>query len=378
MSLSRRLYQADRGGPSFVPLDAHWGMLGEFATAEVRECMALSSAYMTAEETSRLLKKSSLFHPSTKAVYSVLQESGSFVEENLETIQNTVAQQSSLPEKTEALVASMDGVNVLLREPGVKKGRPTQRPGEPYKPPVSSYKNAMVGSFSFYNSQLDEKKRLQPSRLKSQYIARMPEDSFPTFKAMFNRELDSIESQLAEGVIKILLNDGHLAIWGFLEDERYDDYEKLIDFYHTSEHLSLAAEALFGKSSPKAQKWYDKFYHRLQEMETAPKQVIRSMQYYRKKNKLSSRRLEKLDKQITFFERNQKYMTYASFLKRGLPIGSGPVEAACKTVVKTRMGRSGMRWNRQSGQHVLNLPTYALSDQWDEFWDTKIKLKNAA
>ena len=102
------------------------------------------------------------------------------------------------------------------------------------------------------------------------------------------------------------------------------------------------------------------------------------MQYYRKKNKLSPRRLEKLDKQITFFERNQKYMTYASFLKRGFPIGSGPVEAACKTVVKTRMARSGTRWNRQSGQHVLNLPAYALSDQWDEFWDTKIKLENTA
>ena len=77
-----------------------------------------------------------------------------------------------------------------------------------------------------------------------------------------------------------------------------------------------------------------------------------------------------------FFERNQKYMTYAPFFKRGLHIGSGPVETACKIVVKTRMGRSGMRWNRQSGQHVLNLRAYALSDQWDEFWDTKIKLKN--
>ena len=113
-------------------------------------------------------------------------------------------------------------------------------------------------------------------------------------------------------------------------------------------------------------------------MEEAPKQVINSMQYDRKKNKLSPLRLEELDKQITFFERNQKHMTYASFLKRGLPTGSGPVDAACKTVVKTRMGRSGMRWNRQSDQHVLNLRSYALSDQWNELWAIIIKLKNAA
>lgn len=378
MRLSRRLYQADTGGNSYIPLDAHWGMIGEFATPEVRECIALTSAYMTAQETSRLLKKSSLFHPSTKAVYSILQETGELIEANLKTIQNTVLPQSPIPEKTEILVASMDGVNVLLREPGVKKGRPAQRPGEPYKEPVSNYKNAMVGSFSFYNSQFDEQERLRPNRLSSQYTARMPEDTFPTFKEMFSRQLDSLESQLPEGATKILLNDGHLAIWGYLENERYNDYEKLVDFYHASEHLSLGAEAIFGKSSPEAQKWYNKWYHQLQENDQGPKRLISSMKYFRTKKRLSSARLEELDKQITFFKRNKKHMPYATFLKRGFPIGSGPVEAACKTVVKTRMGRSGMRWNRQSGQHVLDLRAYALSNQWDELWATIIKLKNAA
>lgn len=352
-------------------------MVGEFTTPEVRECMALTSAYMTAEETSRLLRKSSLFHPSAKAVYSVLQETGGLTEDHQETIQQSVLQQSNLPAQTKVLVASMDGVNVLMREPGVKKGRPTQRPSEPYKAPVSSYKNAMAGSFSFYTHQLDEKGRLRPDRLASQYIARMPEEKFPTFKAMFRRQLDSLESRLPQGTTKILLNDGGLGIWGFLEDERFQEYEKLIDFYHVSEPLSLAAEALFGKSSPEAQKWYNKWRQHLQESDHAPRRVIASIEYYRKKKKLSAARMEQLLTQITFFERNQTYMTDATFLKNGWPIGSGPVEAACKTVVKTRMARSGMRWKRNSGQHVLNLRAYALSSQWDEFWKQYLKLKNA-
>jgi len=52
------------------------------------------------------------------------------------------------------------------------------------------------------------------------------------------------------------------------------------------------------------------------------------------------------------------------------PIGSGPVEAACKTLVKTRLGRSGMRWSREGGQRILDLRVYVKSNRWDEAWRT--------
>ncbi len=71
-------------------------------------------------------------------------------------------------------------------------------------------------------------------------------------------------------------------------------------------------------------------------------------------------------------------MTYADFRKRGLPVGSGPVEAACKSVVKTRMCRSGMRWSREGGQKILNLRVFVKSDRWDSFWENYMTLKRAA
>lgn len=71
-------------------------------------------------------------------------------------------------------------------------------------------------------------------------------------------------------------------------------------------------------------------------------------------------------------------MTYADFRRRGLPIGSGPVEAACKSVVKTRMCRSGMRWSREGGQKILNLRVVVKSDRWDGFWKNYMTLKRAA
>lgn len=68
-------------------------------------------------------------------------------------------------------------------------------------------------------------------------------------------------------------------------------------------------------------------------------------------------------------------MRYAEFIARGLPIGSGPVESAAKTIVQARLKRSGMRWSRDGGQHVLDLRTLLKSERWAPMWST---LKKAA
>src|SRR2546428_13654802 len=59
-------------------------------------------------------------------------------------------------------------------------------------------------------------------------------------------------------------------------------------------------------------------------------------------------------------------MDYEGYRRRGLPIGSGVTEAACKTVFTQRFKRSGMRWGRESGQVIVDLRVVQLSGIWDE------------
>ena len=198
----------------------------------------------------------------------------------------------------------------------------------------------------------------------------MPEEHALTFKEKFEAELAQAERKAPPGVIKVLVCDGARSIWNYAEHTpRFDDYEKIIDYCHTLEHLSLAAEALFGKGSHSAKAWYDKYRRKLLDEDLAARAVLHSMDYYEQTNALPKSRRDALDIQRTFFRRNQAKMTYADFRRRGLPIGSGPVEAACKTLVKTRLCRSGMRWTRKGGQRILDLRTYVKSNRWDGFWN---------
>ena len=206
----------------------------------------------------------------------------------------------------------------------------------------------------------------------------MPEDRFPTLKQKFEAELEQLESQLDDDVVRILLNDGAKGLWSYVDgNPQFDHYEKLIDFHHACEHLSRAAEALFGKSSKTGEQWYDKYRSQLQEHTDGAERVIRSIDYYMKKLSLGQSRQADVLKEQRYFKNNKHRMEYARFLKNGWPIGSGPVEAACKSVVKTRLCRSGMRWSRTGGQHILSLRTLVKSDRWDALWNEYKKVKQA-
>jgi hypothetical protein len=67
---------------------------------------------------------------------------------------------------------------------------------------------------------------------------------------------------------------------------------------------------------------------------------------------------------MAYLEANRSRMQYGSFRNRGLLIGSGPMEAAHRTVIQCRMKRSGQRWTNPGAQAMLNLRVAAKSGRW--------------
>lgn len=376
MSLIRNLFQADEGGPAYVPLDVMWDMVREFATVEVRESVLYGVALITPEEMVPFLEKTALFCPSATAIKHIIEETGQFLDEAGEPLNQSIRQQEEVPQDTRVMAASLDGTNLRLREKGKKRGRPQERPkdGDTCEESPTSFKQAMVGSLSFYGDQIKED--TCPERLACVYAAQMPEKQWPTLKKRFEEELDHVENQLETDVVKVLLLDGARGLWKYVDgNPRFDQYEKLVDFYHTAEHLSTAAELLFGKKSTQAKTWYEFYCRKLKNEAGTAESIIRSIDYHTRRRRFGQKRLNDLTTERTFFLRNKHRMTYADFRRRGLPIGSGPVEAACKTLVKVRLCRSGMQWSWQGGQRILQLRTYLKSQRWESFWNQYKQLR---
>lgn len=368
MELGRNLYQADAGGAAYVPLDVQWGMAGEFATVEVREAVLLACVHITPEESVQLLRKSALFTPSATAIKHIVAQTGQWLEGQGETLHQRLSQAEEVPLDTQVLVASLDGVLVRLSEPGKKRGRPAERPGKKSTPvEPTSFQQAMVGSLSYYGEKTPD--QATPPRLLSRYVAQMPQANAPLLKQRFEAEVHQAQQQLPPQVKKVLLLDGSPALWHYVEHTPlFDDYDQLVDFYHTTEHLAKAAEALLGIGSPPAQHWYDQKYDWLLHHHRAAAQIIKDIDAYVQQHRLSAQRRKAINTERTFFQRNKARMRYAAFRRQGLPIGSGPVEAACKTLVKTRLGRAGMQWSWAGGQRILQLRTFVKSKRWDSFW----------
>ena len=80
---------------------------------------------------------------------------------------------------------------------------------------------------------------------------------------------------------------------------------------------------------------------------------------------------KEIEKQIHYFQTNAERMRYAEFRRQGLFVGSGVIEAGCKTIVGLRLKQSGMKWTVRGANAIIALRCLALSGRWEQFWENR-------
>lgn len=139
------------------------------------------------------------------------------------------------------------------------------------------------------------------------------------------------------------------------------DFVQVVDFWHLAEKLAAAAPLLNGDPKRRLASWR----MRLLNEENAARAIMLELKASgREQRRVGDTR--PVHEAITYIESHHERMNYAAVRARGLPIGSGNIEATCKTLVQVRMKRAGSRWKTNSGRHVLQLRALATSDRWDE------------
>ena len=365
----RRLYQEDHGGPSRVPLDERCGMVNRFMVPELERVTAFLGARLVPAEVEDSLGEVLPEPPSRTAIQHVLTTVGQCAEDGAEQLELALQGAAPLDAEGDTLVVSWDGVTVPLREPAPKRGRPAERPmATATDPAPTAWKEAGVGMVATYLTPLDSEVE-EPERVDVRYAARMPEAKMTT---LVNGLVEQTDRALQQGGYdhRVVLADGKREIWRIVDEHGvFEGFTRILDFYHAAQHLSMAAEYLFGKASAKADRWYRSWRHKLRHTPNAVAGLIRSLSYHRRKLRRRSERYRQATTEMGYFRNNRDKMDYAGYHASGLIISSGPVEAAAKTIVGHRLKRSGMRWTRHGGQQILNLRVQVQSKRWDAFWN---------
>lgn len=375
--IDRSGYQQSGRGPVLFPLDMRLGLVeGRYSPCMAR-LMALTVAQMPAEHGEAYLEEVGIGCVSSSTLHRIPQDMSAVHERDRTQIEAAVRGEWRSPTGTHTVQVGMDGFMVPMDGEHAKaRGRKTDAPdlpryerhyGAAVAGPADSdgkhgavYHEASVGTLSFFDA--------QRKHLGTVYLARMPEYRKESLAADLEMELQAVVQELPT-VQVALASDGALTHWEHLEamQARLPEGTKsrqLLDFYHGAKYLFDAAKLVEedeGVAQALAEGWRSSLRHR----KDGPEVVLRALRYQRNICEKPADR-EELDTIVDFFSdhRSNGRLAYKEAANDGFPIGTGPTEAAAKTM-NVRMKRSGARYDSHGGQTVLTFRAAFLSGRFD-------------
>jgi hypothetical protein len=161
----------------------------------------------------------------------------------------------------------------------------------------------------------------------------------------------------------VVLGDGAPWIWN-IADECFPGAVEIIDLYHAREHYWKAARACSGLIKEKLHQWAE---DRRKELDAGrPEDVVKAI---KRLSSLPGYDKEICEREIGYFEKNKSRMRYADFRRRGFFVGSGVLEAGCRSVIGQRLKQSGMHWSVEGANNIIALRCCFFSNRWEDFWE---------
>ena len=173
---------------------------------------------------------------------------------------------------------------------------------------------------------------------------------------------------LGEGLGVSVLADGAKWIWKQVA-EHLPRSECVVDIFHVSEHLHACGRMLHGEHTPQARGWADE--RLLMLLQSGPMELLRTLEQLRA-TQPSAEAVKAIEDLMGYLKPNIDGLWYRDRLRRGLPIGSGMVEGACKTVVGRRLKCNGARWTAENADRLASLCCLLYCDGWASFWAPKV------
>jgi hypothetical protein len=165
---------------------------------------------------------------------------------------------------------------------------------------------------------------------------------------------------------RAFIADGAHWLWN-LASEIFPSAIQILDWYHLSEKVWKAARGVFDEGTAAAGEWAKRCESLLWEGQGSAALEMVTRESARVRAPAKRAVLHELQ---TYLENNQGRMDYPRYRDLGLPIGSGEVEAQCKTLVGARCKLAGMRnWKYAGAEDVLRLRSALQDGTYDRIWE---------
>ncbi len=165
---------------------------------------------------------------------------------------------------------------------------------------------------------------------------------------------------------KVVMGDGAEWIWNLVA-LHFPGAIQIVDLYHARQHLWEVIRRLYPNDEGKQKAWMKIHQKRLLDRGKIEKLVgaLRAM------SSANPEVAKKIRTEADYFERNAERMRYPKFRGQHLFVGSGVIEAGCKTVVAFRLKRSGMFWTVRGANAILALRCCYLNGEFENYWEER-------
>lgn len=165
---------------------------------------------------------------------------------------------------------------------------------------------------------------------------------------------------------KVVMGDGAEWIWNIAE-QHFPGTVQIVDLYHARQHLWELARRLYPNNQLGQKAWMRVHQKRLLDKGKIAKLVtaLRSIKCS------NTEVVEKIRSEADYFEKNAQRMRYPNFRREHLFVGSGVIEAGCKTVIGSRLKRSGMFWTVHGANAILALRCCHLNGRFEDYWEAR-------
>jgi hypothetical protein len=165
---------------------------------------------------------------------------------------------------------------------------------------------------------------------------------------------------------KVVIGDGAEWIWN-LADPYFPGAVQIVDLYHARQHLWELARKLYPNNEANQKAWIKIHQRRFLDKGKIEKLVtsLRSIQ------STNSEVADKIRTEADYFQRNAERMRYPKFRQQHLFVGSGVIEAGCKTVIGSRLKKSGMFWTIKGTNAILALRCRHLNGRFEDYWESR-------